>query len=245
MYDQHLRLATNETLITQLALEQVPISLWICDPNWPYRQTGGGDPTKFRSTAKREYSEGDYGIITQALARAATVSTPDAVLCLYVTAPQKMDVARRVVTPLEDWGCWKYMACVYWHKSPGAPGIGQWLRNDVEELWILSRAGRLPPHLRGALKPGSKAPCFRNWIEAAAIEPEQSPGRGKGIEHSEKPVALERSVISRFCPPGGIVGSLWSGTYPTGRACRELGLTCHGAEPDADRHAMAKRKMEA
>lgn len=236
-----LRLATNETLLEQLRAEQIQIDIWSADPSWPYLQTGGGDPRKFRSTAKREYLCEDYGAIAETLRRAATVSTPDAVLCLWVTAPQCMDVSRRVVTPLEDWGAWRYQAKVYWHKT-GAPGIGQWVRNDVEELWILSRSGRLPPHLRGQLKPNSKAPCFRNWLDA--VPPTYECSGRKGLEHSEKPEELERQVIARFCPPGGVVGSLWSGMYPTGRACRTLGLTCHGAEPDPDRHAMAIKKME-
>lgn len=231
----------NDGLIGYLSGLDSQIDLWSADPSWPYLQTGGGDPRKFRSTAKREYSCESYADIAHTLARAATVSSPDAVLCLWVTAPQSMDVARRVVIPLENWGSWRYQAKVFWHKT-GTPGIGQWLRNDVEELWILSRSGRLPAHLRGQLKPGSKAPCFRNWLETAPPAYECS-GR-KGLEHSEKPEKLERQVIARFCPPGGTVGSLWSGLYPTGRACRTLGLTCYGAEPDPDRHALAIQKME-
>lgn len=240
---------TNEALLDWLEREGISIDLWIADPNWPYMQTGGGDPSKFRSTAKREYSEGDYGTIAATLARAARVSTEHAALGLWVTAPQKMDVARRVVTPLEDWGAWRYQCSIYWHKT-GAPGIGQWLRNDVEELWILSRSGRLPVHLRGqigAREKGDTSPsrgCFRNWLEAAMLESYSSPGRGKEIEHSEKPEGLERKVIDRFCPATGVVGSLWSGMFSTGRAARAAGRDCYGAEPDPDRREMAIGKME-
>lgn len=241
--------ATNEALIAGL---EEPIDLWIADPNWPYSQTGGGDPKKFRSTAKREYSIGRYWQIAATLAAAAEKTSPDGVLALWVTAPQKGDVAAKVTGPLQAWGLWRYAATIYWHKT-GAPGIGQWVRNNVEEIQLFSRSGKLPAHLRGHIRKRekgddrAKVPCFRNWLEASEGLLHESNPRTKedGSVHSEKPWKLEQKVIERFCQPGGRVGSLWSGMFPTGRAALAAGFDCVGAEPDEERHGEALAKLEA
>lgn len=238
---------TNDALIAYLKAKGVTASLVVADPNWPFHQTGGGDPKKFRSTAKREYSEGDYGDIAHTLMLASRIVEEHAVLALHMPPSQKTDVFRRVLGPLEDWGSWRYHATVYWRKL-GAPGIGQWVRNDVEEVLILSRSGRLPPHLRGQIakrtdKAAPKVPCFRNWLEATADLNMESNPRKDGLEHSEKPEEIERKIIGRFCPPFGLVLSLWSGMFPTGRACKALGLDCYGTELDPGRHAMALERL--
>lgn len=224
----------NESLIEDLRAMGL-VAFWELDPNWPYEQTGGGDPRKFRSTAKQKYQEGDWMSIARTIAATVEVSRGDALMGMWVTCPLKVAIMRNIVMPLEAWGCWYYATTYYWRKR-GAPGMGKWVRGDIEELMIFSRQtngdhGRLPRRLREQMT----ARADRNVYECARHQ----------LEHSEKPEDLMVQVLERFTLPGDLVGSLWSGWFPTGRACLRLGnRDCVGAELDPKRYDDGQQDLE-
>lgn len=96
----------------------------------------------------------------------ADIVADDALLFQWVPTalkPEGLDVMRA-------WG-FEYKTTAYWDKQQF--GMGFWLRNEVEELWIGVRGNVIPPRM-----------SERNLLHIPR----------RGLEHSEKPIAFHHLI---------------------------------------------------
>lgn len=185
--------------------------LVIADPPWRYANTGGVRSGKFRGAAKSHYRTAHVDDIAVALDLAWEVAAPDAYLVLWWTWPLLVEL----LPIFHQATRWTYKSGGVWRKQ-GPMGIGFHSRG-VCEPWAVLTKGRAKPQHRSFINHG-EAPRRR---------------------HSEKPVELLEEMVKVYCPPGGLVLSLYSGLFPEGRACLRAGRRAIGAELDPERYRAA------
>ena len=192
-------------------------TLVTADPPWVYQNTGSVATGRFKGAAKAAYTCQRIVQIADVLNAAYLVAAPNAYLLMWWTWPQFPAVAQ-----LLELLRWRHLTGGAWGKE-GALGIGFHTRGQSEP-WMLLAKGRPNPVRRN----------FRNFDTAP---------RPKG--HSAKPEALLNDMVTAWCPEGGTVLSLWSGSFPEGRACLTTGRLCVGAEVNRPRFDDAVSRLRA
>lgn len=153
-------------------------SVLMADPPWSYddKATGGS----MKSGAAQVYQAPADKEATMPLADIMALPvqgllTPNAILGLWVTTPLKFTHGGPT---LGAWG-FRYVTTVYWHKTPGPPGMGRYFRGDMEELLI---------GIRGSVKP------FGCQVRNVIQHPRTWDIDGEPCPHSSKPEAFRRLI---------------------------------------------------
>lgn len=145
-----------------------PFDVILSDPPWRYsfsRSESRRVERHYPTLTMYEIMDMRDGVLS--------VAAPDAVLCMWATAP-KLAEALRVM----DWWQFEYRTGLIWHKIGGAPGMGHYNRTDHEHLLIGTRG-----------RPGVPRPATR----------ESSVLRAPAGRHSEKPTEIQ-GRIERYWP---------------------------------------------
>lgn len=219
-----LRLAPCEDVIASLPPESV--DLVVADPPWEYDQRVGGNGPH----VSEHYDCLPTDVIVGHLAAARGVVRPGGRCVLWTTHSQLPGLSRFVRH--DDAGAWlagwRWVTGGTWAKvcpddaagGRGAPGIGYHALSSESEVWIL------------LLGPGphARAPVPGCWV--------QPRHRGRGEEHSEKPIPYQRQMVRHYASEG-LVLDIYAGLGSVARACALEGRRYVGAEIDPERHAKA------
>jgi hypothetical protein len=217
--------------VAEVLAEVTGATLVVADPPWVYGQrisgSGKGADDHYECLAMADI----LGHLRLALACCG----PSARCVVWTTHSQMPEFLSHAVRAddVTTLGGWRWVTGGTWAKvgadgakgGRGAPGIGYHALSSESEPWLL---------LAG---PG---PHRRANVSGCRVIPRH---RGRGEEHSEKPVEYQREMIRGWTEPGDLVLDLYAGLGSVARACKAEGRRYIGAEIDPARHERALAKL--
>jgi hypothetical protein len=223
-----LRCADTADVIATLAPDSV--DLVFIDPPWEYAQSISGSGVG----ASDHYICLPMSTILAHLAAIRTKMRKGGRCVLWTTHSQEPELSLHLTRGDDDKAYlagWRYVSGGSWAKvgedesrgGRGAPGIGyHCLSSEAEPWWLLLGDG---PHDRAN-------------VAGCRVIPRH---RGRGEQHSAKPLEYQREMVRGWCPPGGLVYDVYAGLGSVAAACKLEGRNYIGAEIDPERHAEAMR----
>lgn len=142
-------------------------SVLLADFPWEYSDKGTGGSQS--SSAVQQYPTLTIDELMKLPIH--SIMAPNFIAFLWVTVPTKYQYGPRV---LHAYGL-DYRTTIYWHKTPGAPGMGHWFRGDVEELIVATHGDFSGMALRCQERNIRQHPA--RWMQP----------NGEPSEHSQKP----------------------------------------------------------
>lgn len=153
----------------------------------------------------------------------------DAYLVVWATFPL---LSEWMSAATEDAIRWRYVTGGAWAKT-GAPGAGFHWRGNAEPILIYRK--------------GKPRPVSTQLLRSTYVT-EQHRGKhsksGKGLAHSEKPIAYQTNMIEVWSAPGDLIFDVYAGLCSVGRAVKRAGNRRYvGAEIDPDRYRQAVDRL--
>lgn len=142
-------------------------SVLLADFPWSYDDKGTGGSQS--SSAATKYPTLSIDALMKLPIH--SIMRPNFIAFLWVTVPTKFQYVPRVLHAYDL----DYRTTIYWHKTPGPPGMGHWFRGDVEELIVATHGDFSGMALRCQERNIKQHPS--RWKQA----------NGELSEHSQKP----------------------------------------------------------
>lgn len=202
------------------------IDLCFFDPPWEYDQRVGGNGPH----VSEHYACLPTATILEHMALARAKMRRGGRCVLWTTHSQEPRLSLHLVRGPDDdayLAGWRYVTGGSWAKvgaddadgGRGAPGIGYHaLSSEAEPWWLLLADG---PHSRAN-------------VAGCRVIPRH---RGRGEQHSAKPIEYQREMIRGWCPPGGLVFDAYAGMATVACAAKLEGVAYLGCEIDEKRWA--------
>ena len=221
-----LRCADVADVIASLPNDSIDLAFF--DPPWEYDQRVGGNGP----AVSEHYACLPTATILDHLRLVRAKMRRGGRCVLWTTHSQEPELSLNLTRDADgkaDLAGWRYVTGGAWAKvgendadgGRGAPGVGyHCLSSEAEPWWLLLADG---PHSRAN-------------VAGCRVIPRH---RGRGEQHSAKPIEYQREMIRGWCPAGGVVFDAYAGMGTVASACKLENRRYLGAEIDPTRHATA------